>query len=141
MKTISILYGEDFQPDAVYSMKMLERSSYNVKVKHMTNGLNLMNYLFELTADVGSSLPDLILLDINMPGKSGLEILMEIKSSPSLKDIPVILLTVSKSENHMHLGQRLKAEYYMVKPMDIELFDAIVGQIKKFHPRRYIMSN
>lgn len=138
MKTVSILLGEDSKPDAIYTLKTLKLSSYNIYPHLLTNGLDVIEYLNAISDDPLLQFPDVIILDINMPIKTGLEVLLEIKKSPELRDIPVILLTVSKSEYHINLSKTLKADYYMVKPLDIEVFDAIIGQISKYKPTRYI---
>ncbi len=67
--------------------------------------------------------PDLILLDLNIPKKTGLEVLNEVKSDPKLQEIPVVILTNSKMETDVQKAYESRANFYIVKPTDLdELF-------------------
>ena len=76
--------------------------------------------------------PDLILLDLNLPRKSGLEVLAEIKEDPDLKQIPVVVLTTSQAEQDILRTYQLHANCYIVKPVDLNQFMAVVQAIKSF---------
>jgi DNA-binding response OmpR family regulator len=77
-------------------------------------------------------LPDLILLDLNLPKKSGKEVLLEIKSDKDLKIIPVIILTTSKNYQDILCSYSLNANCYLVKPVEFEEFLDTVKSIDKF---------
>ena len=76
--------------------------------------------------------PDLILLDINMPGKNGLEVLAEIKGDPGLQTIPTIMLTGSNDKGHLDQAYTLHANGYVRKPVDFDDFMAVMGGIENF---------
>jgi len=76
--------------------------------------------------------PDLILLDLNLPRKSGIEVLEEIKTDASLSTIPVVVLTTSEAEEDIVRAYKLHANAYITKPVDFEQFSRIVHQIDEF---------
>ena len=76
--------------------------------------------------------PDLILLDLNLPRKDGREVLAEVKADPELKRIPVVVLTTSRAEEDVLRAYNLHANCYVTKPVDLEQFMKIVGQIDEF---------
>jgi CheY-like chemotaxis protein len=80
----------------------------------------------------GAALPDLILLDLNLPKKSGREVLEEIKQDDTLRHIPVVILTTSQAERDILESYRLRANAYVSKPVDLEQFLQVVSAIEHF---------
>jgi CheY-like chemotaxis protein len=76
--------------------------------------------------------PDLILLDLNLPGKGGREVLAEIKADPDLRRIPVAVLTTSRAEQDVEQAYHLNANCYVTKPMDLDEFIAAVKTLISF---------
>jgi two-component system, chemotaxis family, response regulator Rcp1 len=76
--------------------------------------------------------PDMILLDLNLPRKNGLELLTEIKTNPKLKRIPVIVLSTSSAENDIASSYDLHANAYLTKPVELDEFILTVQSIEKF---------
>ena len=76
--------------------------------------------------------PDLILLDLNLPRKSGSEVLEEIKGDPGLSTIPIVVLTTSEAEQDILGAYKLHANAYITKPVDFERFSQIVHKIDDF---------
>jgi len=76
--------------------------------------------------------PDLVLLDLNLPRKGGLEVLAEIKEDPDLKSIPVVVLTTSQAAQDVRRAYELHANCYIVKPVDLDQFMSVVQAIKSF---------
>jgi CheY-like chemotaxis protein len=76
--------------------------------------------------------PDLILLDLNLPKKDGREVLGEIKESPTLKSIPVVILTTSASDADILKSYLLHANCYITKPVDLKGFLNVVKSIDNF---------
>jgi CheY-like chemotaxis protein len=76
--------------------------------------------------------PDLILLDVNMPRKGGLEVLADIKADHSLRGIPIVMLTSSKEERDVARAYDLQASGYVQKPVDFDDFIAVMGGIEQF---------
>lgn len=81
---------------------------------------------------VNAPRPDLILLDLNLPRKGGLEVLEEVKQDPDLKQIPVVVLTTSRAEQDVLRTYDLHANCYIVKPVDLNQFMNVVQSIKSF---------
>lgn len=84
-------------------------------------------------------LPDLILLDLNLPRQTGLQILAELKSDPALKQIPVVVLTSSNAERDVSSAYGLHANCYFAKPMDIDGFAEMLRSIEEFWFSRVIL--
>ena len=82
--------------------------------------------------DNGALQPDLILLDLNLPGMSGKEFLKEVKSDDKLKSIPVVILTTSSSESDILDSYNLQASGYVNKPVDIGEFQEVIKQIEMY---------
>jgi len=76
--------------------------------------------------------PDLILLDLNLPRKDGREVLSEIKGTPNLAKIPVVILTGSRAEMDVIKSYELNANCYVVKPLDFQQLKEVVGSINDF---------
>ena len=81
---------------------------------------------------LNSPRPDLILLDLNLPKKDGRQVLEEIKESPTLKSIPVVILTTSASEADILRSYLLHANCYITKPVDLSGFLNVVKSIDNF---------
>ena len=77
--------------------------------------------------------PDLILLDLNMPKKGGLEVLEELKKDPELMAIPVTILTTSESEQDILKSYQLQASSFITKPVEFEKFIEVAKQVKQFY--------
>lgn len=80
----------------------------------------------------GARLPDLILLDLNLPKKSGREVLSEIKHDPALSRIPVVVLTSSRAEEDVARSYDLHANCYITKPVDFDRFIEVVRALEQF---------
>jgi CheY-like chemotaxis protein len=76
--------------------------------------------------------PDLILLDLMLPKKSGLEVLSDVKSHEDLKSIPVVIMTASEAEEDKLSCDSLRVDGYVVKPVNMDKFLELVRQLKKF---------
>ena len=76
--------------------------------------------------------PDLILMDLRLPGKSGLEVLAEIKGDVDLRQIPVVILTSSKAKQDIQKSYSLHANCYVIKPVDLDEYIGVVQKIEEF---------
>jgi len=95
------------------------------------DGVEAMDYLHR--AEAGTvEMPDLVLLDLNLPRKNGREVLMEIKSTKSLKHIPVLVMTSSKADEDVTQAYNLNANCYITKPADLREYVNIVRAIEQF---------
>ena len=96
------------------------------------DGVEAMEFLHREGQHTSAVRPDLILLDLNLPRMDGREVLVEIKSDPKLKTIPVVVLTTSRSEQDVLRSYELQANCYITKPVDLEQFMAVVKSIEDF---------
>ncbi len=131
-KPIEILLVEDNIGDARLAQEALKESKLNNNLHHVEDGEEAMDFLRKQGKYVDSPRPDLILLDLNMPKKDGREVLAEIKSDDNLKQIPVVILTVSEAEEDILKSYNLHANCYITKPIDLNQFMRVVKAIKEF---------
>jgi len=97
-----------------------------------TDGEEAMAFLRRSGPFASATRPDLILLDLNLPRKSGTTVLAEIRSDPELSQIPVIVLSSSAAEQDIARAYELHANCYITKPLDLEQFFRVVGLIEDF---------
>ncbi len=128
MKPINILLVEDSEGDILLTQKALERGRIKNDLYIMRDGEKAIEYL-QLP---DTELPDLILLDLNLPRVNGHEVLEFVKTSERLKRIPVVILTTSSSEKDVNETYDHYANGYIVKPVDVSQFFDVVTQIQDF---------
>lgn len=131
-KEYSILSIEDNYPDFDLLKKALLENccDISIKFKHIVDGDTALNYLFKKGIYEKAQSPDIIILDINLPGTGGLEILKRIKSDEKIKHIPVIIFTTSESDQDIQEAYLRYANSYITKTFSLpELFKkiAIIG--------------
>ncbi|RYY27254.1 MAG: response regulator [Chitinophagaceae bacterium] len=131
-KELVILLVEDNEGDIVLTVEALKEARINNKVVVVRDGEQALEYLYQqgLYADV--ELPDIVLLDINLPRIDGKEVLGKIKNDERLKSIPVVILTTSDSEKDIMESYNNHANCYITKPVDFNKFMQVVMMIKSF---------
>ena len=129
VRPISIMLVEDNPGDAELILDFLEQCKVKNEVQWLQDGEAAMAFLHREGEHAGKPMPDLVLLDLNLPKKDGREVLGEIKGDPKLKHIPVVILTSSKSEEDIVRSYQLQANCYITKPVDIEQFVNVVRAI------------
>src|ERR1700731_4103923 len=120
MKLIKILLIEDNEGDILLTREALQDSKIANTVNVIRDGEAAIDFFSNLVNK--EELPDLILLDINLPKKSGHEVLVYLKTSEKYKQIPVIILTTSSSERDITLSYKNYANCFITKPMDVTEF-------------------
>jgi two-component system, chemotaxis family, response regulator Rcp1 len=131
-RPIEILMVEDSPSDAQLTIAALEAAKIANHLIHVEDGVDAMEFLLRQGRYADAPRPDLILLDLNLPRKDGREVLVELKSHPDLKTIPVVVLTTSQSEQDVLRSYELHANCYVVKPVDFAQFMAVVKSIEHF---------
>ncbi len=131
-KPIEILLVEDSPSDAALTREALEAGKIANNLNHVVNGVAAMEYLRRQGKFAKAPRPDLIMLDLNLPRKDGREVLRELKNDPSLKIIPVIVLTTSRSDEDILRSYELNANCYITKPVDFQHFINVVKSIENF---------
>jgi chemotaxis family two-component system response regulator Rcp1 len=129
---VEILLVEDNPGDARLARQGLRQCKIPNTLHLVDDGVKAMAFLHRQGEYVTVPRPDLILLDLNMPRKDGREVLREIKEDPSLKTIPVVILTTSRAEEDINKTYALHANCYVTKPLDLPQFLEVVKSIEDF---------
>ncbi len=132
MKPIEILLVEDNPGDARLTTDAFKEGRIINNMHVVKDGQEAMDYLNHQGAHAGSVRPDIVLLDLNLPKKSGLEVLKEIKADPQLKTIPVVILTTSASDKDILSAYENYVNCYIRKPVDFNDFLVVVTKIEDF---------
>lgn len=117
-----ILLVEDDMADAGLVKIALRRGRHAVDMHHARNATEAFAFLRQIGEHEKRPRPDLMLLDLNLPGRSGLEILEEMKNDPNLRTIPVVVLSTSDAERDVGRAYHLGANSFVSKPMDSDDF-------------------
>ena len=126
MKPVNILLVEDSDDDVILVRAALKHGRVANDLFVVHNGDDAMAFILNRGRYADSPRPDLVLLDLNLPGRTGQEVLEEIKQTPQLRSIPVIVLTTSTEERDIMRAYEEQANAYVAKPLDLdEFFDAI----------------
>ena len=134
-KPAVIMLVEDNRMDMELTLDAFRLVRLDNPIQVVTNGQDALDYLFRRAkyADRDAyPMPDLILLDLKLPGIDGIEVLRQAKSTPIIKRIPVIILTSSKEEADRTLCYDNGANSYLVKPVSFEDFISMVQQIESY---------
>lgn len=131
-RRINILLVEDNAGDVRLIQEAFKDSKIENKFSVVYDGESAMKYLYRQGEFKDTNRPDIIFLDLNLPKKSGMEILEEIKTDPELRKIPVVVLTTSSSAEHIQKSYGLHANCYITKPVDFNQFVDVVKVIEGF---------
>jgi CheY-like chemotaxis protein len=123
----TVLMADDDAEDCWLATAAFAETGSKASFSYVLDGVELMNHLTEHSRSVAKRLPDLILLDLNMPRKDGREALVEIKSEPALQHIPIVILTTSEEQGDVELTLKGGAESFITKPAT---FDEWVEMMK-----------
>jgi CheY-like chemotaxis protein len=129
---IQVLLVEDNPGDVRLTREAFRDAKVHLDMHVTADGVEAMEFLLRQGAYLQSPRPDLILLDLNLPRKDGREVLAEIKGDPSLKSIPVVILTTSAADADIERSYLLHANCYISKPVDLEGFLTVIRSIDDF---------
>ncbi|MEL7036798.1 MAG: response regulator [Cyanobacteria bacterium J06592_8] len=127
-----IFLVEDNRGDIRLIQEALKRSTVAHEIVTVRNGMDAMSFLHREGEYNNAPRPDLILLDLNLPRKDGREVLAEIKADPSLKRIPVVVLTTSKNDDDILHSYNLHVNCYITKSRNLNQLFEIVKGIEEF---------
>ncbi len=129
---IDLLLVEDSEPDVRLTKEALHEAKVWNRLWVVEDGVEAMDFLYRRGSYPDAPRPDLILLDLNLPRKDGRQVLKEIKADPSLRRIPVVILTTSRDEGDVLRAYDLHANCYIPKPVDFNRFMDVVKSIEDF---------
>lgn len=131
-RPIEILLVEDNPGDVRLTQEALKDAKVSNTLHVVEDGVAAMDFLYRRGLYENQPRPALILLDLNLPKKNGREVLAEIKQDPQLKDIPVVILTTSQSEEDVLRAYTLHANCFITKPVDFVQFTKVIRTIEEF---------
>jgi CheY-like chemotaxis protein len=132
VKLIDILVVEDNPGDARLIMEVLKSNKIHNSLHIVGDGVEAMDFLNKKGEYESAPRPDLIFLDLNLPKKDGREVLAELKNDENLKQIPVVVMTMSQAEEDILKSYSLHANCYVTKPIDLDQFVKVVESIEDF---------
>jgi two-component system, chemotaxis family, response regulator Rcp1 len=131
-RAIEILMVEDNPGDVRLTREALKGAKMWAQVHVVEDGVTALDYLYRRPPYESALRPDLILLDLNLPRMDGREVLAIVKGDPTLRLIPIVVLTTSQAEEDVLRAYHLNANCYVTKPVDLHQFNRIVQAIEQF---------
>ena len=131
-RRLDVLLVEDDPGDVLIAREAMAAGQLSTQLEVVNDGVEAMEYLRGKGTYAKARRPDLILLDLNLPRMSGHEVLAEVKADPSLRRIPVVVLSTSTAEEDIARSYDLHASVYVTKPVDFDAFTDAVRQIDEF---------
>jgi two-component system, chemotaxis family, response regulator Rcp1 len=129
---IQILLVDDNPVDVSLIQEALAESQARPRISVTQDGEDALHFLQQQGRHRQAPRPDLILLDLNLPKKDGRELLAEMKRDPSLRNIPVIVLTTSEAHHDVCQAYDLHANCYLRKPAELQAFRAMIQSVDRF---------
>jgi CheY-like chemotaxis protein len=129
---VDILLVEDSPTDALITREALTQARVLNRLHHVEDGYEAMDFLHRRGVHADAPRPGLILLDLNLPKKSGIDVLTEIKSDPNLQTIPVVVLTTSRATAEVEAAYRQHANCYITKPVEFEDMARCICALENF---------
>jgi CheY-like chemotaxis protein len=132
MKNPEILMVDDNPADIDFTSEVLAQSEGHFHVNSVNDGVEAISYLRREGKYARAPLPDLVVLDLNLPRKDGCEVLSNIKADPSLAKIPVVIFTSSEANSDVSRSYKMGANCYLRKPGNLAEFVAAVQSMAEF---------
>ncbi len=126
---LQLLLIEDNAGDVRLIREAFRMSGQNVDIVVARDGIEALDYLRGTGSYATTARPDLILLDLNLPRKSGREVLREVKADSGLSAIPVVVLTTSAADEDIAYSYRTHANTYIIKPVNLDRLFEVIGSI------------
>lgn len=129
--SIEILLIEDFAPDASLFSQLLSDNSSAFRLSIVDDGEDALRFLRRNDRYANAPRPDLIFLDLNLPKRTGLEILEEIRANPNLRPTPVVILTSSENERDVNAAYNCGANLYVKKPSTLDQLEELMQALSR----------
>lgn len=131
-RPMEILLIEDSLTAARVTMGALRNGQIKHRLTWLSDGNEALEFLFRRGKFVRAPRPDLVLLDLGLPGRDGREVLAEIRGEEDLRSIPVVVMTASTDEHDLAASEQLAVECYLTKPVDLAKFLFVIGELRRF---------
>jgi CheY-like chemotaxis protein len=132
VRPIEVLLVEDDEGDVLMTREALDEGKVFNRLNVVGDGVEAIAYLRREKPYAEVTRPDLVLLDLNLPKRDGLQVLEEVKADPELRRIPIVVLTTSEAEEDVLRSYDLHANAYVTKPVDFDRFVEVIRQIDDF---------
>lgn len=132
LQVVDVLLVEDDDGDVLMTREAFEHYKIRNTLHVVTDGEKALQFVRRTGEYADAPRPGLILMDLNLPRRDGLEVLAELKSDPDLRVIPVVVLTTSQAEEDILRSYALHANAYVSKPVDFDRFIDVIRQIDRF---------
>jgi chemotaxis family two-component system response regulator Rcp1 len=132
MLPTEILFVENNPGDVRLAKEAFKECKFNGHIQIATDGVEALEFMYKKGRFANAATPDLIILDLNLPKKSGVEILIKLKEDEELRIIPIIILTTSQSEQDVLVCYKLHANCFVSKPFEYKAFVKLVEGIGTF---------
>lgn len=132
---VAILLVDDDHDDVTLALRAFKKAGITASISVARDGAEALEFIFGTGTYRERSiadLPQLVILDINMPRVGGLEVLNRIRADPRTAGLPVVLLTSSQERRDVVEGYRLHANSYVVKPVDFVKFESAIGDLGRY---------
>ena len=129
---VEILLIEDNPGDVRLTQEALQEGKVMNNLNVVSDGIEALEYLNNVSRYKNAVRPDIILLDLNLPRMDGRELLGKVKADPDLRRIPVVILTTSKAEEDIIESYNLHANCFITKPVDLDQFFMVVKSVEEF---------
>jgi CheY-like chemotaxis protein len=131
-RVVDVLLVEDDPGDVLMTREAFEHYKIRNQLHVVNDGEQALQFLHRTGEYASAPRPGLILLDLNLPRRDGLEVLAELKGDPELRVIPVVILTTSQADEDILRSYAMHANAYVSKPVDFERFIDVIRQIDNF---------
>ena len=131
-RCFQILLVEDNPVDVLVTRQALREWKIDYRLHVLKNGQEALDFLLRRGDYVEAERPDLLLLDLNLPQKSGKEVLADIKQNPDLSNIPVVVVTTSDAARDIQMCHDFGAKLFVTKPIDFEEYIQVINSIQEF---------
>jgi CheY-like chemotaxis protein len=132
VEPVEILLVEDNPVDVMITKKAFSAGRVSNNLHVAEDGEEAMDFLYKRGKYSSAPSPEIILLDLNLPKKDGREILAEVKADPSLRRIPIVILTTSQDKEDIWRSYNLQASCFITKPVDMEQFTKVLECLGEF---------
>src|ERR1700759_4243574 len=132
LRVIDVLLVEDDPGDVLMTTEAFETSPVHSTLHVVGDGEQALRFLRRTGEFTGAPRPGLILLDLNLPRRNGLEVLAELKADPDLLTIPVVIFSTSQAETDIAASYQLHANAYITKPVSLDLLTEAIRQVDDF---------
>lgn len=131
-RAMEILLVEDDEGDVLITQEAFDYYKIRNALHVVNDGDKALQFVQRTGEFTQAPRPDLVLLDLNLPGRNGLEVLAELKADPDLRIIPVVILTTSHADEDILQSYSLHANAYVSKPVEADSFMSVIWQIDHF---------